>query len=151
MAEPQQKASKGCPGLLPSARPRLSPYAQSSKERHQCLDNWNTFRGQFFTGPPARPFPTMAVSLPRTQPTDQQLPHPQSLPPAHPCKDITHSELHTQHTSSTASRNAATNPCPSNLSPPTEYFPPIQAQYPSALGISRALPHTLPRWTAGTS
>lgn len=169
MAEAQQKGSKGCLGLLPRQQQssRL-PLHTAQEERHQCLDNWNTFRGQSFTGPPARPFPTITVSLPRTQSTEQQLPSLPKCPTTPllyghtPTHHTPEELLHTQDTSSTASTNTATNNTHQgnishqfspNLSPPTEYLPPVQPQSPSALGTSPALPHRLhilPCWTAST-
>lgn len=99
----EQKASKGCSGKLPlqwwwRARSSLPPHRQQRKEKHQCLDNWNTFRGWFFTGPPVGLFPMTAVLLPTIQPTEQQLPHPQGLPPPQSYRNTTHIKPH-QHTS----------------------------------------------------
>lgn len=164
-AERQQRV----PGAAPQAAAELqAPLHTAQEERHHCLDNWNTFRGQFFTGPPARPFPTIAVLLPRTQSTDQRLfPLPKS--PTTPLLDghtPTHhtpvEHLHTQDTSSTASTNTAainthqgniSHQFSPNLSPPSKFLPPMQPQSPSALGSSPALPHrlhVLPCWTAST-
>lgn len=132
------KSKRRMPRAAPQAaagRAPGCPCTQSSEERHWCLHNWNTFRGQFFTGPPARLFPTITVLLPRTQPTDQQLPHSQSHPiPTRASPTVEH--LHTQDTSNTTSINVTTNQCSPNLPPPAEYLPPVQPQDPSALGVS---------------
>lgn len=148
------KSKQRVPGAAPQAAAAApgSPCSRHSEERHQCLDNWNTFRGQFFTGPPARPFPTVTVLLHRTQPTDQQLPPLQKSP--------TTPLLHGHHPQQTL-RSTCTHRTPPallckcdyksmspNLSPPSENLPPIQPLWGSAEPHTL---HTLPCWTASTS
>lgn len=112
------KSKQRVPGAAPQAAAAApgSPCSRHSEERHQCLDNWNTFRGQFFTGPPARPFPTVTVLLHRTQPTDQQLPPLQKSPTTpllhghHPQQTLRSTCTHTGHLQH-CSVNVTTNQC----------------------------------------
>lgn len=110
-AKSKQRVSGAAPQAAAAAPG--SPCSRHSEERHQCLDNWNTFRGQFFTGPPARPFPTVTVLLHRTQTSSSPL--SRSLPPPHSYMDITHSKpsgapAHTGHLQH-CSVNVTTNQC----------------------------------------